>query len=307
MKVQTFCNQIFGKTLQVWNRDIDRLGPDWLLDELCAHTGTPRNVAYATTLRAYEELLYPKFKTAGTLHWIQTLKMYHRKRQGFGQQYCGRCLAEGPEPYFRKVWRVSLYTTCLKHQCMLHDRCPKCGSGVVFHRMEMGRGSMFDAQPISACHACGFDLCLAPRKRIISYDAVATAWLESAQRAVEGKHTTTPSPKFDVASASVMRQMVNLLTTSVPKINLYPHVLDEMEINRGELTLGRTPFETRSLDERHHLIQMAAWLMVDLEPRLRVALRAKAIRYNHLLKDFADPSSSFIKMTAKFSNWRSRA
>lgn len=306
MKVQTFCNQIFGKTLQVWNRDIDRLAPAWLIDELCARTGTGRKIAYATTLRAYEGLLYSQFSSGSALQWIQTLKLYHRKRQGFGQQYCGRCLAEGDEPYFRKVWRVSLYTTCPKHHCMLHDRCRKCGSAVVFHRMDMGRGSMFDAQPISACHACGFDLCLAPVTDIISHDASATGWLESAQRSVEAMRSAR-SPKFDLTRAAVMRQMINLLTTSVPKINLYPHVLDEMEINRRELTPGRTPFETRPLDERHHLIQMAAWLMVDLEPRLRVALRAKAVRYNHLLKDFAEPPGWYVGMAGKFSDWRRRS
>lgn len=259
LKVQTFCNQIFGGSIQVWNRDIDRLGPAWLLDALCAHTGTPRKVADATTLRVYEGLLYPQCSSAGALQWIQTLKMYHRKRQGFGQQFCGRCLAERPEPYFRKFWRVSLYTTCLKHQCMMHDRCPHCGAAVVFHRMEMGRGSLFEAQPISACHACGFDLCLAPVNHIISYDTDVTIWLEAAARSAETGRTSG-SPKFDLSRASVMRQMVNLLTSSVARIDLHNHVLEKMDIDALELTPGRTPFETRPLAERHHLIQMAGLL-----------------------------------------------
>lgn len=72
LKVQTFCNLIFGNRLQVWNRDVDRLGPDWLVNELSARTGTPLVIAYGTTLRAYEGLLYPQFKPSGVLQWILT-------------------------------------------------------------------------------------------------------------------------------------------------------------------------------------------------------------------------------------------
>ena len=38
LKVQTFCNLIFGNSQQVWNRDIDRLAPTWLLDQLSYRT-----------------------------------------------------------------------------------------------------------------------------------------------------------------------------------------------------------------------------------------------------------------------------
>jgi hypothetical protein len=101
LKVQTFCNILFGNTRQVWNRDVDRLGPEWLIESLSIGTGTPLAKAFATTLRAYEGILYVQYKTPGALPWIQTLKMHHRKRDGFGIQFCGRCLAEDPVPYFR--------------------------------------------------------------------------------------------------------------------------------------------------------------------------------------------------------------
>ena len=73
MKVQTFCNLIFGNRLQVWNRDIDRLAPAWLLDALALHTGTPAEVVWGTTLRVFEGWLYPCFRTSGHLAWVQKL------------------------------------------------------------------------------------------------------------------------------------------------------------------------------------------------------------------------------------------
>jgi hypothetical protein len=158
LKVQTFSNLIFGNNHQVWNRDVDRLAPQWLVEELSLHTGTPLATAYATTLRAYEGLLYSQFKASGTLPWIQSLKIYHRKREGFGIQFCGMCLADGPQPYFRKRWRIAFNTICPRHQSMLHDRCPACGAAVAFHRMDIGQGCIVDTRSLANCHACSFTL-----------------------------------------------------------------------------------------------------------------------------------------------------
>ena len=159
MKVQTFCNLIFGNRHQVWNRDIDRLAPTWLLDELIFRTGTPSNVAYGTTLKAFEGILYGSFKPAGTLQWIQTLKMYHRKRQGFGLQLCPYCIQEDEIPYFRKAWRITFNTICPTHRCMLIDRCPSCSLGIAFHRVETGLKKIDDLNwSLSSCHHCSYEI-----------------------------------------------------------------------------------------------------------------------------------------------------
>ena len=123
MKVQTFCHRIFGNQRQVWNRDIDRLAPDWLIEELSIRTGTPIATANATTLRTYDGFLYQGFRSSGTLPWVQTLGMYHRKRQGYGQQFCAACLASDATPYFRRAWRVSFNTVCPIHKLAFPQTC----------------------------------------------------------------------------------------------------------------------------------------------------------------------------------------
>lgn len=305
LKVQTFCNLIFGNRLQVWNRDIDRLAPQWLVDELSLRTGTPIETAYGTTLRVYEGLLYPKFKASGALPWIQTLKMYHRKREGFGLQYCGACLAEGLQPYFRKTWRVAFNTICVKHQCMLHDRCPQCGSGVAFHRMDMGHGSVFEFESLAACHICRLNLCNALHEPIVSYDAQATAWLEQLCSPLTdwNDHNATA---IGVDVLRVMHQLAGLLTSRYQTVTLREHLCDQLGIADIPMTQGRVSIETRPLAERHHLAQLLAWLMVDLEPRLRRAWRGKAVRYNHLLKDFDDVPEFYSDVVKRFSDWRQR-
>lgn len=302
LKVQTFCNLIFGNRLQVWNRDIDRLGPDWLLNELSARTGTPLEIAYGTTLRAYEGLLYPRFKLSGVLQWILTLKMYHRKHEGFGLQYCPLCLREEPEPYFRKSWRVAFNTVCVRHQCMLRDRCPNCGAGVAFHRQDMGAPDFVAIDSLSACHQCGFDLSEVGTERIISYNKQASDWL--ARLRGQLTHGDSTQSVFDLESFGVMRQLAGLLTSHYPTIRLHAHVCDRLGVPEVEMTKGRIAIETRPLHERHQLVQMLAWLMVDLEPRLRMAWRAKAVRYNHLGKDFEGAPEWYLKMMENFADWR---
>jgi len=43
-------------------------------------------------------------------------------------QYCPRCLAEGPEPYFRRGWRFAVEAVCVRHRCRLYDACWRCGA-----------------------------------------------------------------------------------------------------------------------------------------------------------------------------------
>lgn len=303
LKVQTFCNLIFGNRLQVWNRDVDRLAPQWLVDELSLRTGTPIATAYGTTLRVYEGLLYPKFKASGVLPWIQTLKMYHRKREGFGLQYCGACLADGPQPYFRKAWRLAFNTICVKHQCMLHDRCPQCGAAVAFHRMDMGRANSFEFESLAACHVCHFNLCDAGREPVASYDAQTVAWLEQLRCPMaDGDENETMAIGLD--ALRVMHHLASLLTSRYQTITLREHLCTQLGIADIPMTHGWVSIEARPLAERHHLVQLTAWLMVDLEPRLLRAWRGKAVRYNQLGKGFENAPNWFLAMIEEFADWR---
>ena len=304
LKAQTFCNLIFGNRHQVWNRDIDRLGPDWLVEELSARTGTPLVKAYATTLRTYDGWLYPRFKASGVLQWILSLKMYHRKHEGFGLQYCPQCLCEGSETYFRKSWRVAFNTVCVQHQCMLRDRCPNCGTGVAFHRKDMGHIDAIVTDSLAECHQCGFDLGEARMEPIISYDKQSSDWHVRLCGQLAGGDST--QLVRDCASFSVMRQLAMLLTSRYPTVRLYAHVCDRLGVPQVQMTKGRIALEMRPLHERHHLLQLVAWFMADLEPRLRMAWNIRAVRYNHFGKGFDDAPDWYTKIIRKFSDWRAR-
>lgn len=159
LKLQTFCSLVFGRDKSIWNRDIDKLAPDWLIHKLAECTGTSIQAVMETTLKSYEGILYEHHQPNGNTKWILPLGVYHRTRRGHGLQFCPLCLAEDAEPYFRKRWRLALSTICTKHNCYLLDACPQCKSPLAPHRTDMHPKESCPHKALGACcWKCGFDL-----------------------------------------------------------------------------------------------------------------------------------------------------
>jgi hypothetical protein len=72
-------------------------------------------------------------------------------------QYCPRCLATGPEPYFRRGWRFAVEVVCVRHRCQLREACWRCGALVAPLAQTIVAG-----QPV--CVACRAVLAEAPAK-----------------------------------------------------------------------------------------------------------------------------------------------
>lgn len=278
---------MFGNRLQVWNRDIDRLAPAWLIDALVEHTGTPRDVAYGTTLRVFDGILYPSFRATGHLPWVLTMQMYHRRREGFAQQYCPVCISQDPIPYFRKTWRLALQTFCIKHMCQLHDRCYKCGAGISFHRMDMGQGALQLESQLSTCHACKASLNNAPMTRPPTVHDGAFGALCMLNRALND-HGCGSSCELDSDYLRVLRHLVSLLLSRRRKLRLMQY-LAELFDQPVPAIIGsalRPSVEAQSTSVRHTLLLWTAWILCDPTPRLADAYLAGAFLHNHLLRDF---------------------
>lgn len=291
LKVQTFCNLIFGNRYQVWNRDIDRLGPEWLIDTLVECTGTSLETALGTTLRGYEGQLYRRFRTSGALQWIQTLHMYHRKWKGYGIQFCPACLREGEQIYYRRIWRVSFYTVCVQHRCMMLDRCPECGSGISFHRTDVGQYQLEElAGVLVKCHQCGFDLSQAEASSVLVYDDASFAFhMNLCTRLHRGE------PQ-DIDLLDVLHHLSMLLLGEHRGLRLQAYICELLDMAPIPIPQRRTSIESLSLAERHHLMLLIGWIMQDLEERLNQARYAKAVRYLHLVRDFSDPPQWYWKI-----------
>lgn len=302
LKTQTFCTLIFSSKMQIFNRDIDRLAPDWLLNELSNRTETSHQEVFKTTLRSYMGWIFPQMRTSSTLRWITSLKLHHRKFKGFGIQFCPKCLKDDTEPYFRKKWRVAFNTICPKHNCMLRDRCPSCGSEIAFHRIDTGLKSFTVNVCLKTCHQCGFDLTQSPAQEIIFYCNEIHDWLY--RQSIRLTEINKGDCHEDREQFMVMRQLAMLLTSRYKSVKLHEFVCSQLNISETLFSGDRVEIETQSIYDRHHLIQLIGWLMIDIENRLGLAWRNKSIRYSHLIKDFQNAPDWYLSIANKFTRWR---
>ncbi len=302
LKLQTFCDRVFGNERQLWNRDIDRLGPEWLLSSLVRHTGTSIETVRQTTLDIYRGRLFHRHPSAGVLRWILPVGMYHRKRRNFGLQFCPQCLAEDQEPYFRTQWRLAILTWCPLHRLFLHDRCPGCNAPVAFHRRELGHPAITDAGPLSLCHACGFDLRFASRQAFTTYESSICTMQEQIASYVEGRPSC-----LDISRMDVMHQLCKIMVSPRKSAKLALYVVGTIDAPRRHVLLGRQALELRPNADRHHVIQLAAWLLADEGARLNDAWKAKAMRFSDLLRDFKDAPCWFLTATDAMNRRRKHA
>lgn len=66
-------------------------------------------------------------------------------------RFCPICLRTDAIPYFRKEWRIGYNVVCLKHNCLLENKCPICRAPLGYNRLE------WDSK-ITNCWWCGYDL-----------------------------------------------------------------------------------------------------------------------------------------------------
>ena len=296
LKVQTFCRLAFGNDRQVWNRDIDRLAPAWLVETMSVRTGTPLQRAWQTTLMIFQGKLFAHWKASGKLQWILSLKMYHRKRLGYGLQFCPRCLTEDAEPYFRLAWRVALCTFCPKHDCMLLDRCPQCGQGLAYHRIELGLPDSTSAAPLCRCWACGFDYRQSSVAPVEKWSArTFQSWTKALRLVDRGAPS---SSRFDYDKLAALHQITKLLTGKGAKERLSRYAT--LRTRRARISsIAGASIESRELVERHYVIELAWWLIGRWPSRLQAAWQGRALRYNWLLRDFNGPPTWYRRFAQR--------
>lgn len=289
LKVQSFCRLTFGNERQVWNRDIDRLAPLWLIEAMATRTGTTIERVWQTTLMAYRGKLFEQEKASGQLKWMLSLQMYHRKRLGHGMQFCPICLSEDVEPYFRRAWRVALYTFCPKHNCMLLDRCPQCGQGVAYHRIELGHPREMSMEPLCICWACSFDYRQSKIEPVHKWNGRTFQSWEKVLRIIDSG--TPSSSRFDYDMLAVLHQMAKLLSSNGAKQKLAEYVTTRTGLAHPRMVTGKLSIESRELIDRHYIMGLAWWLIGRWPSRLWVAWTQRALKYNWLMRDFSHAPS----------------
>lgn len=282
-KLQSFSAKLFGRDKAIWNRDIDKLAPDWLITRLSEVTASPIRTVLHTSLRAYEGVLYEHHQPNGNTRWILPLGIYHRTYRNHGLLYCPRCLTEDAAPYFRRKWRLAFSTVCTKHRINLLDRCSQCNSPVAPHRSDMQSKEYFPVNnQLVYCWKCGHDLRLSSVECVT--DRSLLRFQNRLERAIARGYTNwagNPS-MFSVVFFDGFRAFIAGVT-SAQSIERMAQFKEQPEL--CDLRFSRSGFEFAPINCRRVFIQWAAKILHNWPKNFEQLIRAEKLRYADLSGD----------------------
>ncbi|EKN3402656.1 TniQ family protein [Yersinia enterocolitica] len=122
---------------RAWTHDVDRALTRQQLSVLERHSGLDEVSLHSMTLAGLlgNSVGQPLVPLNGVLTGVIPLGICNRSCPG-GVQFCPLCLSDDHRPYFRLTWRLAYSMSCLRHQCLLNMRCPRCGEPVQYHRLK---------------------------------------------------------------------------------------------------------------------------------------------------------------------------
>ncbi len=240
---------------RAWTRDLDRGLSEERMDVLVAKSGLCRIRLEEATLRPVVRAIAPHLVESKTSWpWVMAQGSRNRRRFG-GLQYCPHCLVEGPQPYFRRRWRLAWHIGCEQHQCLLADHCGHCRAPVEPHRCRARDGVQ------TLCANCRGDL-RAARTAPASTDALALQRAADAVLATGGGawagEVLDPAAWFGAGRCHAGGRIRLLVTDVLPS------------------SLSALPLELQRPSERVVRLLMASRAMQGLEQGHVLAGRARS-------------------------------
>lgn len=282
LKVQTFCDREFGKSFQIWNRDIDRNTPEWLLKRISEKSGASLKEVSNATAKLYEKRLFPILHTSSQLRWFMPIKSFHRLHRGFALQYCPECLQEDAIPHYRLAWRLALYTFCPKHRVLMADRCPHCQAPIEFHRIELGKHNLVEVETLDLCWQCEEALSTIPTQNVELQPMLVDSKWTGILRSIDRQFY--PAGGLNYSNLTILHQLCRLLSSPKTRPALANHICNKGGYPQPTIGQDKLIFEQRPVSERHELLTLAWWVMTNRR-KLKELIAKKAIRKNWLYKD----------------------
>ena len=169
------------------------------------------------------------------------------------------------------------------------------------YRGDFGR-TIQEARPMHVCHGCGYDYSEMEGQQAEFFSEEIHLIFDEMLVSLSGPIEQTG--KFDLGHFSVLHQLCSILVSLSNRGRLEQFICRRLGTQFLPKARARLQIEGYTLDKRHHLLQYGLWLMGSLAARLGEAWASKAVRYNHLLKDFEGAPADYRHLVGKFSNWR---
>lgn len=264
----TFFKHVLGYDKEIWTRDIDRSATKEFIALLSKETGQTIEQVNKLCLRSLVGYLFEELKENAKSHWILPLGIRHRIYTHNGMQCCPVCLRE-KVVYFRLHWRLSFYTICEKHHCLLIDHCPNCKKPIDFRRHAIGAKREYPAiHNLRLCGYCLYDLSKAsivyPNK---NEKIIIAPYIEFIKNYIKGTWNLSLSPASSLPYYNGIWVLSSWLAGRKSKIIMdllryYSRVMFKKTINTHN-----NEFEYLSLEERFNLFILTFWFIDDWPKR----------------------------------------
>ena len=301
VKQHTLAFMRLGAQKPPWSWVLDVEGGEWFLKALCDTTGTPFHVAQRTTLAEYSGIIFPASQQGTRRQWILPTKTPSSKISTSGTQFCPRCLSEGGQPYYRKQWRLALYTFCPIHMKRMLDACPTCGTHVAFHKRDCGV-DVDQAASITQCLNCGDDLRSAKPQRLVGDRPELIAKHKELLHSIDASTVCG----HDLPFFQVLHHLCWVLLSKRNQGKLGEHICSKLDMPALMIPHKRIPFPWRGISTRHHIIQLALWLMVRPAMRITDAWKNGAVRYSSLVRDFPNPPHWYLSLVQNLNRQKTK-
>ena len=164
LKFTSFCGLLIGKEMK-FGGDLDATANASELETIATKARLD-SVKLRTnhTLAGWEGRLFTRLIPAKGTPWVLPLGSFYHLRPGM--QYCPLCL-QGPVAYFRRTWRLSLFSVCPHHRVRLHHLCSACRAPThpIRNHKRAKEGELV------YCWNCGFDLRCAAVEGVAEHEA----------------------------------------------------------------------------------------------------------------------------------------
>lgn len=303
VKVHSLCARFGGNLAPIWNRDVDRMAPSWLMERLARSTGRPVAEVYEGTLADLAARIALNPNANGNSAWILPLGIWHRQRLQFGLQFCPTCFRMDQDPYIRRAWRLAFYTECEHHHTLLADRCSACGKPHAYFRGELGNRRAVRAPTMAICSHCGFDLGQTPINRFEWPDWRTAVAIRTLQFMNDFGWAVLDELEFEHSAEifSVLRQVIRILSSPTREGQLYDAVADRLWPQGYEAIACRGDlYERRSVWERNRLFGMAVWLLQDWPHRFEMCVQEADVRRSYFLQHQAHLPEWFVSQIRRY-------
>lgn len=263
---------------------------------LCKATSTPVHAGLTTTLNDYSNRIYPSQQVGDAGFWTLPFRWPGDKIFSDGIQFCPRCLFENPFPYFRRQWRLALFTFCPQHKAMLYDSCPVCKSRIAYSRHDRSR-EIEKCTKIHECAFCGTDLRKVSSRLPVSYGSDLFTFYRDVLTDIQSGEMKW----YNLDFYKVVRQLCKAIICSRNQGKLRDHVNAFLRVTSQPVSPVPLPIERRDVSERYLTITQALWLMADPEKRIGEAWKKGVVLCNTLTKNFPDAPQWYSDFTDRLN------